>query len=116
MQYRWGILRVLCFHICQHAGIRLSKGCGVLGYSCRDMMRNKQPFLTAPAFFSNLLFHVSFVTSSDYPMESGKRSLVSFCIYCYRYFSFLMLFDHQLEVQKVREIFVVVSQQSENRV
>lgn len=54
VKFRWGILHCASIFASQHAGIRQSKCCGVLGCSCREMMRNKQPFLTAPAFFSNL--------------------------------------------------------------
>lgn len=96
---------LLCLPTC--AGIRQSKCCGVLGCSCREMMRNKQPFLTAPTFFSNLLFYVSFVASSDYPWEPGERCLISFCIWLGLWvFLFLDVVWPSAKVQTVREIFV----------
>lgn len=99
---------LLCLPTC--AGIRQSKYCGVLGCSCREMMRNKQPFLTAPAFFSNLLFYVSFLASSDYPWEPGERCLISFCIWLGLWvFLFLDAVWPSAKVQTVREIFVGVS-------
>lgn len=74
-----------------------SKCCGVPGCSCRKMVRKIQPSLTAPAFFLNSPFHVSFVSFLYYPREPGTRCLVSFCIRLglWIFLSLFALFDCQ---------------------
>lgn len=88
------MVQLLCVpaYLPTRTSIRQSKR-GLLGCLCRKVVRSGQPLLTAPALFSISLFHVSLVSSLDYPRELGKRSLFFHSVsgFGYGYFCFFTL-------------------------